>query len=51
MPLVVSSDLYEDAEGKIRLNRGPIAEHPVVTGIYNRMENPFLCSPMKSEFR
>ncbi len=41
MPLVRSSDLYEDREGFIRLDAGVNAEHPVVTGIYGRAEESF----------
>lgn len=41
LPLVKSSDLYEDADGNIRLNTGSYNEHPVVTGVYNRMEESF----------
>jgi hypothetical protein len=41
MPLVRSSDLYEDANGAIRLNTGRRGFDPVVTGIYNRMEESF----------
>ncbi len=39
MPLVKSSDLYEDADGWIRLNTGRPAQDPIVTGIYGRMED------------
>lgn len=39
MPLVKSSDLYEDADGWIRLNTGDRLKDPVVTGIYGRMED------------
>ncbi len=41
MPLVKSSDLYEDAGGSIRLRTAGGGEDPVVTGIYNRMEESF----------
>ncbi len=39
MPLVKSSDLYEDADGFIRLNTGSVNQDPIVTGIYGRMED------------
>lgn len=41
MPLVNPSDLYQDEDGWIRLNTGEPGEHPVVTGIYGRMEESF----------
>lgn len=41
MPLVSSRDLYEDSEGNIRLNTGAANVHPIVTGVYNRMEESF----------
>ena len=42
MPLVKSSDLYEDRDGNIRLNTSAGKSDPIVTGIYGRMEESFL---------
>lgn len=41
MPLVNPSDLYEDADGAIRLNTPNQEPHPYVTGIYGRMEESY----------
>lgn len=41
MPLVNPSDLYQDANGEVRLNTGNGEPHPVVTGIYGRMEESY----------
>ncbi len=40
-PLVQASDLYEDANGWIRLNTGLSTQHPIVTGIYGRAEESY----------
>lgn len=47
MPLVKSSDLYQDKDGWIRLNTGKRARDPVVTGIYGRMEESFFLQNSK----
>lgn len=44
MPLVLPSDLYQDKNGEIRLNTGVSQKHPVVTGIYGRMEESYFLS-------
>lgn len=44
MPLVLPSDLYQDKNGEIRLNTGVAQKHPVVTGIYGRMEESYFLS-------
>ena len=44
MPLVLPSDLYQDKNGEIRLNTGVGQKHPVVTGIYGRMEESYFLS-------
>ncbi len=41
MPMVRPQDLYQDAEGAIRLNTGNPESDPEVTGIYSRAEESF----------
>jgi uncharacterized circularly permuted ATP-grasp superfamily protein len=41
MPLVQARDMYVDAAGHVRLNTGVGKAHPVVTGIYGRVEESF----------
>jgi uncharacterized circularly permuted ATP-grasp superfamily protein len=41
IPLVQTSDLYTDAHGDMRLNTGAGKVHPLVTGIYGRMEESY----------
>lgn len=48
MPLVLPSDLYQDKNGDIRLNTGAGQQHPLVTGIYGRMEESYFLSDAKA---
>ncbi len=49
LPLVGLSDLYQDQHGYIRLNQGQGAFHPIVSGIYNRMEESYLLQSNENE--
>lgn len=49
MPLVELSDLYLDENYNVRLNTGRGNDHPLVTGVYGRMEESFFLQNSGSE--
>lgn len=50
MPLVKPSDLYiSPVDNVVRLNTGKDSEHPIVTGIYGRMEESYFLQSSRHE--